>query len=93
MSGGPSSLPNCGLKTSQSMIEDELMLFRLIDLQQPTNSGSGNPATSSGNPATPTMTASSFTAVFREPASASTVLNFGYGSMIAFVVSVHLKII
>jgi hypothetical protein len=68
--GGPSSLPNSGLKSSQSMIEDELMLFRLIDLQQPTNSGTGQ---QTGN----AMTTSSFTAVFREPASASTVLNFG----------------
>jgi hypothetical protein len=70
--GGPSSLPNSGLKSSQSMIEDELMLFRLIDLQQPTNSGTGT-GQQTGN----AMTTSSFTAVFREPASASTVLNFG----------------
>jgi hypothetical protein len=32
MGGGPPSLSNSGFKSSQSMIEDELMLFRLIDL-------------------------------------------------------------
>ena len=81
--GGPSSLPNSGAKNSQSTLEEELMLFRLIDIQQqqpmsnvamsPTNamSPSCNVAMS------PSSSAPSFTAVFREPTSHATVLNFG----------------
>ena len=86
--GGPSSLPSSGsvFKSSQSMIEDELMLFRLIDLQQqtPTSSSSTAP-TSTGNGSLSTVTgispspsAANFTAVFREPLTASSILNFGW---------------
>ena len=73
--GGPSSLPNSGVfKSSQSMLEDELMLFRLIDLQHqqtPTSASTGNA------PMPPSPSASNFTAVFREPLNATSILNFG----------------
>jgi len=85
--GGPSSLPNAGFKSSQAVVEEELMLFRLIDLQQqPTSTvtsattaaGSGSASAATGNAViSPSPSASNFTAVFREPLTATSILNFG----------------